>query len=262
MMGDLAALLLVASVCAAAVAVPGALVLRALRGRSVTVAVSLLLVITVLSLLAGILGASVEMFLSPHDRNVMLILVGVSGTVGLAVSVWLGRRLTAEAAWREELRERERVMERQRRDLVAWVSHDLRTPLAGMRALSEALVDGVVTSPADVADYHRRIGAESRRMSRLVDDLFELSRIHAGAVTSARSPVSLAEVVAEAFVAVQPLGTARGVAVHCDVDRTQWPIVSGAATELVRVVGNIVGNAVSFSPAGATVWVSAGVRAG
>ncbi|MGH8882324.1 MAG: sensor histidine kinase, partial [Stackebrandtia sp.] len=93
-MNDMIWLLAMAVVCALAVALPGALLLRLLRGKSVTVMVSLLLVITVLSLLAAIVGASMEMFLSDHDLNVVLVLVGVSGTVGLAVSVWLGRRLT------------------------------------------------------------------------------------------------------------------------------------------------------------------------
>ena len=77
----------------------------------------------------------------------------------------------------EEARAREARLEEARRELVSWVSHDLRTPLAGMRAMSEALEDGMA---ADPARYHRQIRTEVDRMSRMVDDLFELSRIHAG----------------------------------------------------------------------------------
>ena len=84
--------------------------------------------------------------------------------------------------WAAEARERERRLEASRRELVAWVSHDLRTPLAGLRAMAEALEDGVVGDPATVAEYHRRIRTETDRMARLVDDLFELSRINAGAL--------------------------------------------------------------------------------
>ena len=62
------------------------------------------------------------------------------------------------------------------------MSHDLRTPLAGIRAMSEALEDGVVVEPAEVAEYARRISAETTRLSTMVDDLFELSRINAGAL--------------------------------------------------------------------------------
>ena len=77
----------------------------------------------------------------------------------------------------EESRLREARLEESRRELVSWVSHDLRTPLAGMRAMAEALEDGMAEDPAR---YHRQIRAEVDRMVRMVDDLFELSRIHAG----------------------------------------------------------------------------------
>ena len=77
----------------------------------------------------------------------------------------------------EESRLREARLEASRRELVSWVSHDLRTPLAGMRAMTEALEDGMADDPQR---YHRQIRAEVDRMVRMVDDLFELSRIHAG----------------------------------------------------------------------------------
>lgn len=260
MITEMLTLLLMTVASALAVAIPGALVLRRLRGRSVTVTVSALMVITVLALLTGILGASMGMFLNDHDRNVMLILVAVSGTVGLAIAVWLGRRMTAEAMWQAELRDRERQLEARRRELVAWVSHDLRTPLAGLRALTEALDDGVVTDPGDVAEYHRRIRNETMRMSRLVDDLFELSRINAGAVRPRLRPVSLPEVTAEALAAVQPLSHHYGVRLH------QAPpagiMVSASHPELLRVLENLLRNAIRFTPAGGTVTVASGTWEG
>jgi signal transduction histidine kinase len=255
-MADMAWLLAVAVGCALVVAVPGALVLRALRGRSVTIMVSVLLVITVLALLAGIVGASVEMFLSPHDLNVVLILVAVSATVGLAVAVWLGRRLTAEATWQAELRSRERHLEAQRRELVAWVSHDLRTPLAGLRALSEALADGVVADSDGIAQYHHRIQEQTLRMTRLVDDLFELSRINAGALELSMRAVPLGEVADEALSAVEPLARQRGI--RWDFDPRGWPVVEGSHPELSRIAVNLLRNAVRFSPAGGTVTVAGG----
>ena len=89
--------------------------------------------------------------------------------------------------------QREARLEESRRELVSWVSHDLRTPLAGLRAMTEALEDGLAEDPAR---YHRQIRAEVDRMVRMVDDLFELSRIHAGvlrlslAAGGARRPAS------------------------------------------------------------------------
>jgi hypothetical protein len=93
----------------------------------------------------------------------------------------LGRELAATSAKlatsRERERERERTLEASRRELVAWISHDLRTPLAGLRAMAEALEDGMADNPGG---YHARIRSEVERLSGMVGDLFELSRIQAG----------------------------------------------------------------------------------
>ena len=107
-----------------------------------------------------------------------------------------------------ESRERERRLEESRRELVAWVSHDLRTPLAGLRAMAEALEDGMADDPAR---YHRQIRAEVDRMVRMVDDLFELSRIHAGdAARCTPEPVSLGDLVGDALAARRPARARQG----------------------------------------------------
>ncbi len=107
-----------------------------------------------------------------------------------------------------ESRQRETRLEESRRELVAWVSHDLRTPLAGMRAMTEALEDGLAVDPAR---YHRQIRAEVDRMVRMVDDLFELSRIHAGVLRISPETVMLGDLVSEAIAGADPMARARGV---------------------------------------------------
>ena len=97
------------------------------------------------------------------------------------------------------------ALEQSRRELVSWVSHDLRTPLAGLRAMTEALEDGLADDPAR---YHAQMRAEVERMVRMVDDLFELSRIHAGVLRLSPQPVALGDVVSEAL-AERRLGRAR-----------------------------------------------------
>ena len=240
----------------AVVGLAGALVLRLLRGRSIAVHVCVLLAITIAAVVAGVVAVARAMFLSGHDLQVVLMTVVASAAVSLALGVVFGRRLAAAAVWAAQARANERRMEAGRRDLVAWVSHDLRTPLAGLRAMAEALQDGVVADPGTVAEYHRRIGAETERMSALVDDLFELSRIHAGALRLVPADLPLGDIVSDAVAAVTPLATGRGIEVVAA--GTGWPVVSGDAAELNRVVNNLLANSLRYTPANGVVRIEAG----
>lgn len=240
------------------VAVAGLLVLRGpLRGRSVTAHIVVLLLVTVLSVLTGILGASLEMFISDHDLHVLLIVVGTGATVSLAAGLWAGQRLARASMWATESRAREREAEARRRELVAWVSHDLRTPLAGLRAMTEALEDGVVSDPETVADYHRRISAETDRMASLVDDLFELSRINAGALRLTLAEVPLGDVVSDAIASATPLAAAAGISLVASPS-SGWPTVQGSVPELSRVVDNLIRNAIRYTPPDGTVVLTGG----
>jgi signal transduction histidine kinase len=253
---DLALTFVIALAGSLAVAVPGVALLLRIRGRSVTLYVCVLLAVTVLAVLAGVLGAAYAMFLSRHDLNILLIVLAVAGVVSLAVALWSGRRVTTEAMWATEILERERRIEASRRELIAWVSHDLRTPLAGLRAMTEALEDGVVDDRATIADYHRRIRQETDRMARLVDDLFEMSRINAGALRLSLDSVALGDVVSDAVASAKPVATARGVRLIAAEDG--WPTVRGSEPELSRIVANLLRNAIRHTPSEATVTVTGG----
>jgi len=130
-----------------------------------------------------------------------------------------GRRLTSEleqvrhelsltAQGLAESRARERSLESARRELVAWVSHDLRTPLAGLRAMSEALEDGVVDEPEL---YYKQIHSAVDRLSGMVDDLFDLSRIQAGSFSRETDAIALDDLVSDCLAALEPLAAAQGV---------------------------------------------------
>jgi signal transduction histidine kinase len=195
--------------------------------------VCVLLAVTVLAVLVGVLGAAWEMFLSGHDLKVLLIVLGVAGAVSLGVALWAGRR-----------------------ELVAWVSHDLRTPLAGLRAMAEALEDGVVQEPATVAEYHRRIRGETERMARLVDDLFELSRINAGELRLALDAVALGDVVSDAVSSAAAVAAAHQVRLVATPG--DWPTVRASEPELSRIVANLLRNGINSSGSGGTVSVAGG----
>ncbi|PZF91851.1 sensor histidine kinase [Micromonospora deserti] len=258
-MRDLALIFVAALVAALGVGAVGALALRLLRGRSITVHIVVLLTVTVTAVVAGVVVVAEAMFLSAHDLEVVLITVAAAAVVSLAVGWLFGRRLAAAAIWADQARQRERRIEQGRRDLVAWVSHDLRTPLAGLRAMAEALEDRVVRDPGTVAEYHRRIRVETDRMTRLVDDLFELSRINAGALRLSMSAVPLGDVVSDALASAAPLAAARGI--RLEAAESGWPTVLASEPELARVVGNLLLNAVRYTPEDGTVRVDAGQEA-
>jgi signal transduction histidine kinase len=259
-MSDLLIVAGVAFGCSGVVGLLGLLVLRSLHGRSVTAHVSVLLATTVAAVAAGVLGAAKAMFLSEHDLRVLLPVVAVAGLVSLGVALWYARRVTAESMWAAEAAERERQLEASRRDVVAWVSHDLRTPLAGMRAMAEALEDGVVADPATAALYHRRLRIEADRMAGLVDDLFELSRIHAGALQLSLAAVPLGDVVSDAVATAGSLARARGIRVLAQAG--EYGVVQASEPELGRVLANLLVNAVRHTPADGVVWVQGGAEAG
>jgi signal transduction histidine kinase len=255
-MRDMLGMFLIALAGVVAVAIPGAIAHRFLRGRSITAHIVLMLAVTVIGTLAGVIGVAHAMFISEHDVHVLLIVLAMSAAVGLAMGLWLGQRLGHDAMWADVARARERRIEASRRELIAWVSHDLRTPLAGMRAMAEALEDGVVVDPPTVADYHRRIRIETDRMAQLVDDLFELSRINAGALRLSIADVPLGDVVSDALASAYPVAHAKRVELR--TDRGDWPVVRGSEPELSRIVANLLRNAIRYTPADGSVTVSGG----
>lgn len=140
---------------------------------------------------------------------------------------------------------------------MSWVSHDLRTPLAGIRAMVEALEDQVVVDPETVARYHRTMRREADRLAGLVDDLFELSRIHAGSLALDLQPVALDELVADAIAGASIAARAKGITLAEEI-ADPVPVVELSTPEMARVVRNLLDNAIRHTPAGETVVVCAG----
>lgn len=274
---------------AACAGVLGAGVLRLVRRRSVAVSLAVVAGVTVTAMLAGTLAVARAMFLSPHDLGVVTLVVAMAAVVSLATALLLGRWVVARSrelslaardfgdggrfapppgqttaeldALSRELsatsdrlaasRERERALEASRRELVAWISHDLRTPLAGLRAMSEALEDGMA---ADPGRYHRQIRTEVERLNTMVGDLFELSRIHAGALALSPSRMSLYDLVGDALSGVGALASEHGVRLVGEgVERVP---VEVDGKEMTRVLANLLVNAIRHTPADGTVAIA------
>jgi len=244
----------------------------------------------------GAAVAARSMFISSHDLSVLGVILAASATVGILVSLMLGARVAAavralRAAARrigdgdlqptvegpppgelaalarelsdmtvrlDESRRRERVIEGSRRELVAWISHDLRTPLAAIRAMAEALEDGVVSDDETMARYHGAIAGEAERLAGMVDDLFELSRINAGALRLDIAPVSLGDLVSDSLSAASLTAEAKGVRLEGRVNGAS-PEVPASTAELSRALRNLLENAIRHTPFDGSVCIEAGV---
>jgi len=165
----------------------------------------------------------------------------------------IGRdRLIEEATRAAALEEADRL----KSALLAAVSHDLRTPLAAIRVTIEAILDGVVTDEETVTRYLRTMHAGTKELSRLIDDLFELSRIEAGALVLLPEPAAVSDLLSETLGRMAPQAAARGVTLdgHAASD---LPLLPLDARQIGRVLVNLVDNSLRHTPAGGRVAVVA-----
>ncbi|MGW1161199.1 sensor histidine kinase [Streptomyces sp. NPDC002519] len=290
MVGDTLLIALYAAIGAVAAGLGGAVALRLLRRCSVALSLAVVAAVTVAAMLGGTLLVAWAMLLSDHDLWVVTTVCAMAAVVSLAVALVLGRsvvrgsralaeatralgddgsftppaaaptaelaelsrQLAATSAKLTASRERERALEASRRELVAWISHDLRTPLAGLQAMTEALEDGVVEDPAV---YHTRISAEVERISGMVSDLFELSRIQAGVLALSPTRMSVYDLVGDAIAGADALAREHGV--RLVGDGVEPVPVEVDSREMSRVLANLLVNAIRRTPADGTVAVCA-----
>ena len=241
--------------CSLAAVALGVFGLRRMRAQALIASLLLLTLTPLVAVIVGIVVASGFMFTAELGHSAV-IWVAVA-VVCVPSAVWLGRTLAHEIVWEREARERERQAELSRRKMLAWLSHDLRTPVSGVLAMAEALEDGVVERPDDVKEYAGLIRSETNRLAGMIDDLFELARIDAGDLRLELEPVPVAEVLHSAVRASRASADRRGVRLEVDVptDVTQ---ALGEGPALVRVVRNLLGNAIRHTPADGVVTVAAG----
>lgn len=234
-----------------------------------------------------------QMFFSEHDlilSGVLLLFAAIIATTyGLfvAASVTEGLRRVADAAdalaggnlgarvpitGRDEVArlsaafnemagrlqataDRQRELETLRRNLVAWTSHDLRTPLTSIRARVEALRDGLVDG-TDRQRYYDAIRADVLALNTLIDDLFELAQLDAGGPALERLPASLVDLISDCLESFQALAAARGVDLIGDAPRSLDPVWMNAG-KIGRVLNNLVENALHHTPPGGRVAIRA-----
>jgi signal transduction histidine kinase len=224
--------------------------------------------VTVLLLFAAIIATTLGYFASSATAQAVHDLIRgaraiARGNLGARVPV-TGRDELAELAETfNHMAERldtadrqQKEVERLRRDLIAWTSHDLRTPLTSIRAMVEALTDGVVTDPVVTQRYLHTIRADVQRLNGLIDDLFELAQLDAGGITFEVSPHSLSDLISDTLESFRALALERNVHLTGQVAEPLG-LVTMNAQKVGRVLANLLSNALRHTPSGGEVCVSA-----
>lgn len=287
---DLRLIVLTTIACTAIVTFLGYLALRWNRRGSMASQVAIVVAAALVSVAASTIAVFVEMLFSSHDVTVLAWVLGVSAVLSLAAA-WLvtGRAARAsiteliastqrlgagdvvpasQPGWREfnelateladssqrlaDAREEIDKLDSARRQFFAWISHDLRTPLAGIRAMAEALEDGVAGDPSA---YVHQIGVKVDTVNAMVEDLFELSKLESGTLQLHRELVPLLDLVSDAVADVQPVAARRGITISASgvAGHMLW----ADPRELTRAIGNLLSNGVRHAPDDSIIVVAA-----
>ncbi len=179
--------------------------------------------------------------------------IPISGTDEVAS---LAATFNQMAGQLQEAAEKQKEVERLRSDLIAWVGHDLQTPLASMRAILEALADGMVDDPEAVQRYLKTAQRDIRSLSLLIDDLFQMAQIDAGGLQLDLSPNSLSDLISDTLESFSELAARQGISLEGAVEPEVDPVCMDAA-RIGRVLNNLVGNALRHTNAQGRVNVTA-----
>ncbi len=152
--------------------------------------------------------------------------------------------------------EKQREIDHMRADLIAWVGHDLQTPLASIRAILEALADGVVEDPPSVQRYLLTAQRDVRSLSLLIDDLFQMAQLDAGGLPLDRENSSLVDLISDTLESFSELAARQGVTISGRADPSMDPVFMDTM-QIGRVLNNLITNALRHTPSGGEISVLA-----
>jgi signal transduction histidine kinase len=260
--------------------------------RSVSVALFITYVISAGLILLTVFITARLMFISAHDATLALVIVIFATAVTLVFGYFvatslreairnltraahdiragnldtqvadqgsdelaeLARAFNDMAVQLRKARDQEVRLNLARRDLIAWVSHDLRTPITSLRARVEAIHDGVVNEPNEVADYLLAMRADTDALSHLIDELFELTTIEAGGLKLDCVMCDLGDLLSDTIKAMSVIAVAQGITLSGHVAPDVGPIWL-SPQHIQRVLNNLIANALAHTPPGGLVQV-------
>jgi len=227
-----------------------------------------LLLASVLLVFAGGMAMALGYFLSSTMTDRIHLLQNAAGKLAegnleTRVSVTgrdevatLAKSFNQMASQLQAADEKQRELERLRADLIAWVGHDLQTPLASIRAILEALYDGVVEDPETVSRYLNTAQRDVRSLSALIDDLFQMAQLDAGGIPLEKAESSLVDLISDTLESFSELASRQGITLNGSVEANVDPVLMDTQ-RIGRVLNNLIGNALRHTPAGGKVEVRA-----
>ncbi|MEM6528536.1 MAG: ATP-binding protein [Chloroflexota bacterium] len=156
----------------------------------------------------------------------------------------------------EQMDATRKAVEQKRRDLIVWVSHDLRTPLTSMQVMIEALVDGVANKPEVQQRYYAQTLEEIDNLNGLIDNLFELTQLDAGHINLNRKQASLRQLIDDVLESMRARAIQKNITFRSQIDPAVDPITIDPE-KIQRVLANLIDNAISYMPDEGTISVRA-----
>lgn len=156
---------------------------------------------------------------------------------------------------------RMKALERVRRDFVANVTHELKTPIAAIQGFSETLLSGALDEKENAVRFLKIIESNSRRLARLIEDLMTISKIELGEIKLDLKPVSLLNVSNEAAALLEPKIKGKGLQFEINIPE-DVPRVMADRDRLYQVILNILDNSVKYTPEGGKITISASAKPG
>lgn len=241
----------------------------------------------------NVLVTSGLMFLSAHDQNLLLLLLVFSASLGIFFAFFLSHRLGLQveeltqgageiargkfetrvepdgskelaqlattfnqmAEQLEKAAATRREMEQNRKELIAAISHDLRTPLASLRLMTEAISDGVADEKQTTV-FLGRMRGEVQYMTGLIEDLFEFSQLDVGALKLTPERANLGDLLSDTLEGLQSQAAHKGQTLDGKIEG-ELPEFNFDPRKIQRVLNNLIGNAIRYTPEGGAIHLSA-----